>query len=412
MEIENKFPISKNLNVFIIPSWYPSTNDVVSGIFVKEQVSAISNLFPNVACYVSCWGQQSGHLSLRNLRQTKNAFLWRIVNFKSKICYHSNNLIEIFSPSLSWSCELPFGGHNSILSVNRHNLNDLIKSGVKIDLIHAHVVYPAGVVASILSKEFDIPYVITEHLGPTRLPKMFFSDGKFVKLIYDTYKNARRIIVVSEFLNKELSKFEITNTLVIPNLVNELNFFPQSKKSDRFIFFTLCVIGEGKGIDLLLYSIQKFIVNFRNVEFWIGGEGARLTYYKDLARNLGISHYIKWLGKVERDDAPRYFQDCNVFVLPSSYETFGVVFAEAIACGKPIISTKCGGPESIVTKNNGLLVELNNITQLCNAMEFMMKNIDKYSSDEIRNDFIQRFSRKAVVEKIVGVYLSNVNFKN
>lgn len=396
----------KRLNVFIIPSWYPSGNDNVSGIFVKEQVLAISNFRKNIFNYVSCWGHQSGHLSLRNPIQTLKALFWRVSNFRSKVFKHSSNYIEIFTPSLSWSSELPSGGHKSILSVNRRNLRKVEKLNIKIDVIHAHVAYPAGVVAYLLSKEFKIPFIITEHLGPTRLPAMFFYNGKLNNIILNTYRNASSVIAVSEFLKNELFKLKVNNTIIIPNLVNEDVFHPSFIKKDKFTFFTLCLISKGKGIDLLLRAISQLIQSLNNIEFWIGGDGPELNYYKQYSKQLGISQYIKWLGEVDRSKAPILFQNCNAFVLPSKYETFGVVFAEAIACGKPIISTKCGGPESIVTENNGLLVDLGSEAQLTDAMKYMVANSDKFSSEKIRVEFLRNFSRRVVVDKIVDVYLN------
>ena len=62
-------------------------------------------------------------------------------------------------------------------------------------------------------------------------------------------------------------------------------------------------------------------------------------------------------------------QACDVFVLPSRYETFGVVYIEAMACGKPVIAAASGGPDDFVTDENGILILNNNVESLQCALE-------------------------------------------
>ena len=97
-------------------------------------------------------------------------------------------------------------------------------------------------------------------------------------------------------------------------------------------------------------------------------------------------------------------QSCNAFVLPSHYETFGVVLMEALSCGKPVISTKCGGPEGIVNSQNGMLVCKKNILALGEAMETMRMNFDKYDNAWIQTDCMSRFGESVVVAKLSNTY--------
>ena len=128
-----------------------------------------------------------------------------------------------------------------------------------------------------------------------------------------------------------------------------------------------------------------------------------LDKYKSLADSLKISKKIKWLGQIEPEQSVKIFQTCNVFVLPSRYETFGVVYAEAIACGKPVIATRCGGPESIVNDINGVLIKPESVKELSEAMIEMRFTSQNYSSTEIRKDFISKFSRVKVVNQLFRI---------
>lgn len=86
------------------------------------------------------------------------------------------------------------------------------------------------------------------------------------------------------------------------------------------------------------------------------------------------------------------------------HETFGVVYAEAIASGKPLIATRCGGPESIVNAINGQLVDVGDVPALARVMQDMAANWHRYSPQAIRHDFEARFSRPAVVHQLRALY--------
>jgi glycosyltransferase involved in cell wall biosynthesis len=164
-----------------------------------------------------------------------------------------------------------------------------------------------------------------------------------------------------------------------------------------------------KGILDLLLSIKAFIERLplpqrENVAFRIGGEGVERPNYEGTATELGLDKYISWLGLLTRDQAKQEFQNCDCFILASHNETFGVVFAEAIACGKPIITTRCGGPEVIVTEENGILVDVSNVDQFADAMVEIYYNPTTYSPEIIRNQFFEKYSRYVVVSQLENVY--------
>ena len=118
---------------------------------------------------------------------------------------------------------------------------------------------------------------------------------------------------------------------------------------------------------------------------------------------------MRWLGPISRVQAPKLFTDCHIYVMPSRHETFGVVYAEAIASGKPIIATRCGGPEFIVNATNGVLVDVGDVPALSQAMQTMAAHWADYSPQAIRKDFEQRFSRAAVVRQLRALYQEVLN---
>jgi glycosyltransferase involved in cell wall biosynthesis len=300
------------------------------------------------------------------------------------------------------------GGAKRLLKASERNYLTARDRLGGIDLIHAHVSYPAGFMAAELRKKYGVPYVITEHMGPFPFATMM-QAGQPMWQIRHALNNAERIIAVSPSLAARIESFGFTRVQTIPNLVNEDQFCPadlaSAKVSDsKFVFFTLGNLVPQKGVGDLLKAIALWDPPADEVEFWIGGEGPHAAQYQQQAAALGIADRVKWLGQVPREDAPSLFQQCDCFVLPSLHETFGVVLAEAIACGKRVIATRCGGPESIVTRTNGQLVAPKSPAELSQALAAMRVQHAQYDPTAIRQSFVSRFSRQAVTQQIVEMY--------
>ena len=116
-----------------------------------------------------------------------------------------------------------------------------------------------------------------------------------------------------------------------------------------------------------------------------------------------MKEQIRLYGFATREEILKELQSSNAFVLSSKYETFGVVLIEAMSCGLPVVSTKCGGPESIIINEKlGLLTDNNNSNALANIMLNVYKS--SYDSKYIRESCIENFSQNVVALKIKKVY--------
>ena len=118
----------------------------------------------------------------------------------------------------------------------------------------------------------------------------------------------------------------------------------------------------------------------------------------------GVKKQIIFLGALSRDDVAKWMNKCDCFVLPSRYETFGVVYIEALASGRPVIGALNGGAEDIINNLNGYLVPIDDIDKLAEKMLELYKKIDSYNEEEIRSDCLKRFSPEVIVNKIISVY--------
>jgi glycosyltransferase involved in cell wall biosynthesis len=229
-------------------------------------------------------------------------------------------------------------------------------------------------------------------------------DGVPLPEIAQAFNECAASIAVSPSLARRIASFGYKFPRVIPNMVDERVFSGDCSLSGKFIFFTLCNISEQKGIDHLLEAISMWDPPADKFEFRIGGKGPQYSAYRDKVKRLRLDDRVRWLGPISRADAPSFFSDCHVYVMPSRHETFGVVFAEAIASGKPIIATRCGGPEFIVNSVNGVLVDVGDVHGLAQAMKTIASHWSDYNPLAIRRDFEERFSRAAVVRQLCALY--------
>jgi len=117
------------------------------------------------------------------------------------------------------------------------------------------------------------------------------------------------------------------------------------------------------------------------VKLLVGGDGEMLDYYKTFVHDHGLQWDIEFLGYLSDEDVVRYYNFCDVFVLPSTssvQEGFGLVALEAMACKKPVIISRVVGVAKDVEKQQaGIVIEPENVAALTEALEDVLSNDQK-----------------------------------
>ncbi|TAE07618.1 MAG: glycosyltransferase family 4 protein [Bacteroidetes bacterium] len=390
------------MQIFFIPSWYPSPNSPLTGIFFRDQADAITALYPEHNVGVSTWGQNDERLLLWAKEPLKS---WRKIWRKPAPCIteHRENWLEFFSPTHTWTRRVWAGNMRQIIRANEQNLLQFQVRKGKVSVIHAHVGFPAGHIARILSQKYNIPYCTTEQMSPFPFP-YFLQAGKLMPALQLAYQHAQTNWAISQSLLADMQAQGVPRLAYLPNLIDETFFTPQEPRYEHFTFYFLGRMVEQKGVSVLLKAIAQVVKEFPRVHFRLGGEGEEKLAYQRLATELKIEPHLTWLGEQSRQEARREFQDCHAFVLPSLHETMGVVLAEALACGKPLVSTYCGGAESVVTPENGVLAQVGKAEDLAEKMMYVLQNYTQYKPETLRQDALTRFSRKVVVDKLLAGY--------
>ncbi len=392
------------MNIFFIPSWYPSASHSLPGIFFRDQAMALAKHYPELKIGISTWGQNEERMLLwaRHPFHSLGKVFTKSRN-RSSVVSIAPNVEEFHKPTFTWTDKLFEGNLDQIILANDANFRKFEKAHGKVELIHAHVGYPAGYIAKKLSEIHDIPYIITEQMSPFPHEQFSNSTAKTAKRLKTAYEFSVANIALSESLARDMSGWGVKNLTVIPNLVDDVFFSVPiiPMRNEKFSFFSLGRLVTQKGIDVLLHAFAELK---SGSVLRIGGDGEKRAEYQRLAEQLGIDSHVSWLGELTREQAAFEFQQCDAFVLPSRHESMGLVFAEAMACGKPVIATRCGGPEEFIDDNTGIVIEKEDIDKLVQAMELMITKVGSFSGSGIRESCRKKFSSATICEKLMDQY--------
>ena len=265
--------------------------------------------------------------------------------------------------------------------------------------------YPGAVWGYIISKLAGVPFVVTEH---TRITNNFRSWLHKRLAIY-ALNRAACIIVVSKAPAEEIYKYlKHTRLAVVPNVIN-FDRFQSVGAAPVDYFFHIGFLGgldtPVKGLDILLQAVAKLPFPF---QLHIGGKGVLLDEYKKLAVDCGVYQSCKFYGFVNYDTVPGFMARINLFVSASRYETFGIAVAEALACGRPIVVTDSGGPADLVKPENGILVPIENVQKMAEAIQSIFNLKEEYNPELIRTDIRNRYSAAAFRIAIEKIYMEAV----
>jgi len=388
------------LHVLIIPSErFVPAEEPMAGIFQRDQARALKKAGLKVGILAPT--PRSLRWLMVRSRGWARGFEIKVDDGISVYCYQSWRWIPGRVPYLSIIQPIIIGKRLFIRYISDHGMPDLI---------HAHNSLYAGLIAVQLNKKYGIPFVLTEHSSAYLSNRIHKWQRSFIKTVI---KNAAARIAVSRHLGKTLENIfpdvaasweHIPN--ILDNLFEKHNYFKNGRSSDfnSFRFLTVGALTPIKGHMILLQAFAKAFKGNLAIQLYIVGDGPLHDDLVNLSKRLGIQRQVKFLGYLTREQVLREMQECDAFILPSLHETFGVVIIEALACGKPVIATSCGGPEEIINNKNGILVPPGDVISLGDAMLNMIQEVNKYDAFQIREDCISLFGEASVVRHLISVY--------
>lgn len=392
------------MKILIIPSWYKSESNVMSGSFFKEQAFMLLKRGHNVKI-VYPHTIKTNHVKNTQLQELYNdgLFEWHIRFYSSKYKSAANNTIK---------------NRDFVVKL----MDKYIKRFGKPDIIHAHSVYPAGIIAYEISNTKGIPYIITEHLSALadtnisllKKIKSFFVLNKNKQLMIKSYKNSNVLLTVSKSLKKlVIKKFEIGEKKIdiIPNLVPDFFWKDDNQSNQKYDTFTIVFIGGLTTIKnpFLLLESMSVVRKSESIKLKIIGEGVLNDKLQKYAKELGIASLVKFEGRLARENVSEVLSKSHLLISTSKFETFGVTLIEGLAKGLPVVATNSGGPEDIIQKGDGILVNNHSAEEVAKAILEVIKNYSSYNANEISERCKVRFSEDAIYEKTIKHYYDILN---
>ena len=247
-------------------------------------------------------------------------------------------------------------------------------------ILCGHVNYSPFCIA--LSKAFKIPYFTITHgieVWSLKRSKLF------------GLKHSNKILSVSQFTkNKilnQLSGYPEKDISILHDTFDPERFKPKPKpvhlmekwgiKKDDKVLLTIARLSKTekyKGYDKVIEVLGDVIEEVPNVKYIIGGYGDDTERIKRVIRDSGLGDKIILTGFIPHEEVVDYYNLCDVFVMPSKGEGFGIVFLEALACGKPVIAgNHDASPEAVLSGELGILVDPDNVNEIKEAIVSVLK---------------------------------------
>jgi teichuronic acid biosynthesis glycosyltransferase TuaC len=286
-----------------------------------------------------------------------------------------------------------------------------------IDLIHAHAPLPCGHAAMLLSREFNVPYVVSVHgLDAFSTVQITRKAGEWCRRISQrVYRSARRVICVSEHVREQVLAGTDGNchTTVVYNGVDPAFFAPSSDpdpaSSDTNSLLVLSIgnLIPTKGHEHLVRAAASLSSQFPSLRWEIIGDGPERRRLQVLANALRVSDRVRFLGRQSRSQVADALRRCTIFVLPSRYEALGCVYLEAMSAGRPAIGCRNQGIAEVIQHGwNGLLVGPDNQGELTQAISTLLRDEPGRRRMRIaaRDTILDRFTLAHQAESLARVY--------
>lgn len=368
--------------ILFITSWYPSDKEPHMGIFVREYAAALHLSGYTVSVLVFDFKYGCGLLNLKNtLSRDETGF---IVN-RLTVCSVFWKFIYFMNPLMNyWSFQF---------------LKKQVFPSFNPDLIHAHVIHPAGCIARSVSQKTKKPFLITEHWSEVT---PFFKRTPFRSSALKSYNNASYVVTVSQFLKESISSYIKNKSLfrVIPNIISEAYNFKDEADKSLWVFTSVARWNPPKNPLLIYQALKEFSkLTDKPVVFNLIGDGKLL---KELPKDESTGNFrINYYGVLKKAEIAEVMHKSHFLLHCSEMETFSVVIAEALRCGLPVLASKRGAIPELIDSYNGFVCQnslqdwLEGIKQLTQA---------EFDREAISRDALEKFKTAHIVEKYIVLY--------
>lgn len=371
----------KHINLLVLPELFPEFEGDWKGVFIEDYLKSVESLNPQTL-YMRLVGNKKG-ITDETFRN----------QFKVKRCNVNDKKVSSFlKPFLyiKWF----------IKGV------ELGKTYTDTNIIHAHGAILNGTLAYLIGKKLNIPFVVTEHTGPYSSILNSWFKSRISKFILT---KAAKVLVVSEHQKNEVLKLGISKEKieVSYNPVNT-DIYKLGEKADSKNIVFVSRLDEFKGGLRTLKAFHKISNEHPDYTLIIIGEGEEYKAITEYVKYNNLTKKVDLKGTLTKSQIADVFSNSSFMVFPSRHETFGLVAAEALSCGLPVICTNKTAPKEFINTQNGILVEPDDVDEITNAMNQMIKNRANFNPEFIHQQVEKRFGLQSFGKYLIGVYENTI----
>jgi len=382
---------TNKLKVLFLPAWYPTKNDAMAGLFVKNHAKAVQ-AYANVAVL---------HIIYNTAPQQK------AIEFEYKVDYTIPTLIGYirlgegsFVDRLLYPLRYLIASFKGYKKITKHFGTPNIH--------HVHILTRSGIIALYKKITQGIPYIITEHWS-RYLPQNSSSyKGVFRKLMTRwVVKNAALTTPVSKHLGRAMQKHGLTTGYTQVSNVVDINFYKplpiKPKNSKPIVLHISCFDEKPKNVTGILNVTKQLKDKGFDFELRLVGYGKDHQLCVDYAHQLGLKNVV-FLGLKTNDALLKEYQKADMFILFSRFENQPVVILEAFACSLPVIATNVGGIPEILQDGFGELINSENEDELAKAIQKVAQAPMGYDLEAMRQYAVKNFSYEGVGKQFYDIY--------
>ncbi|WP_330455747.1 glycosyltransferase family 4 protein [Streptomyces sp. NBC_00820] len=256
----------------------------------------------------------------------------------------------------------------------RRQLGRIIRAE-EVDLVNGHAPVPFFAdAAALAARDTGRPFVLTYHTGRMR-KGAFLRDAALAcyehTVLARTVRLAREVICSSDYVVADLPHLFPGRATVIPPGADLRLFTPSPVPRDpRLLFVGSLERGTAyKGVPRLLRAMSELRERGSGVRLEVVGDGSAVGDYQHVAERLGLRSAVTFAGRLQGAELAAAYRRARALVLPTSYDSFPTVLVEAMASGRPVVTTPVGGIPGLVRDGeNGLLVEPDDADGLRDAL--------------------------------------------
>jgi teichuronic acid biosynthesis glycosyltransferase TuaC len=330
--------------------------------------------------------------------------------------YNIINGIEVYHPRyLEFPKAFLFSYSGMRMYLGIQKLVKVIEETFPFDIIHAHMGLPDGYAGMRVSLQFKKPLIVT--IQGTDVDITANRSKRCLLTLRNVLNYASKVIAPSPRLAKAVaSKFGIEPCLIgyginILDVIRAKSELLSNYKNWRILLSVSRLI-KTKGIDFNIYALKSLVNKHKNLLYIIVGDGPERYNLEKLVQSLDLTKYVRFAGAMPYNKVMEYMAICEVFTLPSWQETFGLVYIEAMAHGKPVVAIQGQGVDGIVIHGEtGLLVKPRDINSLVEALDFLLSHPDEARAmgERAREVVLANYTWEKNAEKTIEVYREVLN---